>query len=103
MKLSDKVWMWSNKKPPKPLQSYFQLVFLWSIYGGLISVALFMWLLFPKNWYISIPIVVLCLCMMVWFAVWDMKAGVVGALHEHWTQKWLARKEKIERDSSKGN
>ena len=96
MKISDRVWVWSNRKPPRLAEGYLQIVFLWALYGGLVAVGILIAVLLPKSWYIGVAVVFFCLVMMGWFYWWDQGNGVVELLHQHRLQRYNERKERIE-------
>jgi len=96
MKLSDRLWLWSNRKPQRPIVSYLQIVLLWTLYGCMVVVGLAVVTTVPEYWYIGVAIILCCFMMLFWFYWYDRKKGYVDAIHQRWLVQWLARKKRIE-------
>ena len=96
MRLRDRLWLWQNKKPQRPVWSYIRIVFLWTLYGVLIGWGMILVGAIPERWYIGVVLILFSIIVLLWLHWTDRKNGYVDALHQRWLQRWNERKERIE-------
>lgn len=102
MKLSDRIWLWSNKKPTNKYSYYAADKLIWLALGMILALLLvsigqgamlFSW----DTALITVALVFLIACNVVF----DKKRGYIEALHRHYLKQRREKMLKIAEEENK--
>ena len=99
-KLDDWLWKLCNKRPPKPCESYMNIIAPWICVGAVSGVFLLPTVIALENgskyWYIPLIIgIYLVLMLVMMFVTADKKTGVYGAIGKRGREYWEERSCKL--------
>jgi hypothetical protein len=102
MKLTDKIWLLINRKPPSKTTSYWAMAISWCFVGGLSLIILLLVtaLLNETKFYLTPTILTFILLLLTFGLGWgtyqaDKKSGFIDTIHKHATANYEQKRKEL--------
>ena len=93
MNLNDRVWLLLNKKSPRRLVAYLNVVLPWLLIGVPFTFCLIA--LSVEKWLFLLGSLLLVLVLGAIFFLWDKRTGYLDAIHQHNLKRWAERQGRL--------